>query len=234
MNVVPTLAKHQRPQGEKLSESRDNKRISRILKHPKRKMVWGFLLLLVAIFATVRAEVNETNALTLAILFCISLALLLGYFRDRRFLGSRSDSEISEVKAAISANRGSGKSGNSRKKPSKSEIKEGNETWGKVVLKSSFGFGTTFVYSGGYIYSTTRMRLTGPEKLVSISSNTSLMNANPNAQEVWGGAMVTIQTESQVFTIKAQTDSKSLVFTPMLLKDMQELVAVGTSVIKNS
>jgi hypothetical protein len=71
-----------------------------------------------------------------------------------------------------------------------------------------------------------------PEKLLAISSNTSLMNSNPYGKDVTGGAMLSVQTESQVFTIKQTTNAKSLVLTPDDLAELQELVMVGNSVIK--
>jgi hypothetical protein len=214
-----------------MSDSKEQKRTTKILKHPKRKLIWGLLFALVSVSGLAAAS-DVTEIVPSFFLFSsVALLLILGHVRDRRFLKSRSESELSDAKATLEENRGGGKTSGVSKKQTKMDIKQGNALWGKVLLESSFGLGTTYVYSNGYIYSTTRMRKTGPEKLLSISANTSLMNANPHAEEVWGGAMVSIQTESQVFTIKVQTDSKSLVFTPMDLKNMQELVMVGNSVI---
>jgi hypothetical protein len=212
-----------------VSPSKDGKRIRKILRHPKRKLIWGVVLLGIAVLVASRSS-SESTITTFFVLLFIGAVLLFSHLRDRRFIKRQPEADVSAEKASIKNENELDKRKGHASKQIKSELKNGNEVWGRVLVTSTFGFGTIRIYANGYIFSTTRMK--SPEKLLAISSNTSLMNSNPYHEQVMGGAMLSVQTDSQVFTIKQTTNSKSYVFTPGDLAELQELVMVGNSVIK--
>jgi hypothetical protein len=212
-----------------MSEDKDSKRIQRILKHPKRKLVWGLVLIALAFIVASRSA-SESTITTFFVLLVPGMVLLISQLRDKKFLKRQSQADVAAVQASLDNEIELGKRRGSANKQIKAELKNGNDVWGKVLVTNTFGFGTIRIYANGYIFSTTRMK--SPEKLVAISSNTSLMNSNPHHEQVMGGAMLSVQTESQVFTIKQTTNAKSYVFTPDDLAKLQELVMVGNSVIK--
>lgn len=212
-----------------MREPKDLSRVTKILKHPKRKLIWAVVLGILAISGLGQVQDRGTNYSGVVVFALLSVWLFCAFFRDKRFLDSQSDLNLQRAQEAIVSEQELEGRREKAKKDSKQDLKEGNDLWGKVVLKSTFGWGTIYLYANGYIFSTTRM--SSPEKLIAISGNTNLMNANPHDELVVGGAMLSVQTESQVFTIKETTNAKSMIFTPGDLKALNELVMVGNTII---
>lgn len=212
-------------------DQKSKERLRKVLAHPRRKLVVAIVLFFAStvVFFSF-ASGQQGSVFTILFYFFAGVVVLVLHMRDKRFLKQQPASIVQAVMESMSEEKNREMRAENAQKQIKQEIQNGNDTYGRVLLKSSFGFGTVYIYENGYIYSTTRM--SAPEKLLAISSNTSLMNSNPNDEQVVGGAMLSVQTESQVFTIKKTTNAKSYVFTPQDLADLQELVMVGNSVIK--
>ena len=219
-----------------MTEAKESRRIQRIIRHPKRKLVWSVLLLIWGFLLIGRTEVtssqiliNENSLAGLAVVLA-GFFVLIGHFRDRQFLKSQQPGVVDSIRGQIASESAQKTRGVSPKKALKKQLKSGNEVWGKALIRRPFGWGSITIYSNGYVYSSTRMKQ--PEKLVSISGNTSLMTANPYAEDVTGGVMLSIQTDKQVFSINRTTNAKSLIMTPSYVADLQEIVMVGNSVIQ--
>jgi uncharacterized membrane protein len=213
------------------ADQKSKERLRKVLAHPQRKLVIAIVLFFASgvVFLSF-ASGQQGSVITILFYLFAGIFVLVLHLRDKRFLKQQPASVVQTAMESMSEEKNREMRADKAKKQIKDEIQNGNDTYGRVLLKSYFGFGTVYIYENGYIYSTTRM--SAPEKLLAISSNTSLMNSNPNDEQVMGGAMLSVQTESQVFTIKKTTNAKSYVFTPQDLADLQELVMVGNSVIK--
>ena len=110
----------------------------------------------------------------------------------------------------------------------KSTVENGDDVTGGVFLYERFGWGSVRLYKNGYIYSSTRM--SAPEKLVAISGNTDLAVAQKKNTQL-SGAILTIVTENDVYTIGDITWGKSDYLTPSTIKSLTRLVAAGNALI---
>ena len=213
------------------ADQKSKERLRKILAHPRRKLVVAIVLFFASTVVFLSfASGQQGSVIAILFYFFAGIFVLVLHMRDKRFLKQQPESLVQAVMESMSEEQNREMRAENAQKQIKQEIQNGNDTYGRVLLKSSFGFGTVYIYENGYIYSTTRM--SAPEKLLAISSNTSLMGANPYGEQVTGGAMLSVQTETKVFTIKVTTDAKSMITTPENLKELQELVMVGNSVIK--
>jgi hypothetical protein len=110
----------------------------------------------------------------------------------------------------------------------KTTIDNGDIVTGPLFLKEHFGFGSISLYKNGYIYIATRM--SEPEKLLAISGNTDLAIGQKQHSQM-SGAILTVVTEKDAYTIGEHTYAKSDFLTPSTIKSMNKLVATGNALI---
>jgi hypothetical protein len=216
-------------------ETEVEKRIRRLVRHPSRRLVYSIAFFGWGIYAGSNINDGLPNFAGLAVFWAIAIWILTLYIGDRKFLKTQSAESISRVKDAIASEKQEARVTEASRKQSvkqqKQELKMGTEVTGPALLDNNFGWGTVRIYKNGYIFLSTRMEQ--PEKLVAISSDTSLMGADTNSHRtvVRGGAILTVVTDGGVYSIKEWTDSKSSYITPAIIARLQEIVVVGNSVI---
>ncbi len=111
----------------------------------------------------------------------------------------------------------------------KETVENGDKVTGPVFLKEYFGWGSIRLYKNGFIYIATRM--SEPEKLLSISGNTDLAIGQKMKTQL-SGAILTVVTEKDVYTVGEGTWSDSNWLTPSTIKELTRLVAAGNALIQ--
>ena len=224
-------------------DSNQDQALIKALQNKSRKLVYGGVLVFLGIGSFLQINDGLPNFAGLLVFGGLGAFLIFKHFQGKKLLSKASTEQIERVMETIESKRTLDTRVSSDKKSKKDELKEiklakksdisqGNDVTGRIILNQTFGWGSVKIYENGYIYSSTRTP--EPEKLLAITSDTSLMGARPNTRGMMrGGALLTVRTENRVFTIKEWTDSKSEWITPSKLAAMQELVMVGNSVIQH-